>query len=291
MPPKHFYDARGSELFERICELPEYYPTRTERSILEGAAAEIVERTGASELVELGAGYATKTRVLLDAMREAGALVRYVPVDISESTVDACAAELLREYPGLEVHGIVGDFERHLVHLPPPSGPRLLAFLGGTIGNFMPGARRRFLRSVARTLGDDGHLLVGTDLVKEPHILQAAYDDSAGVTAEFNRNVLRVVNRELEADFDVSAFDHVAFFHPEHEWIETRLRARSRQTVRVEALGLTVHFAPREEMRTEISAKFTLERLDRDLAAAGLRRDVFYTDPDDLFAVTLASPL
>ena len=290
LPPKHFYDARGSELFERICELPEYYPTRTERAILKEAAAEIVERTETSELVELGAGYATKTRVLLDAMREAAALVRYVPVDVSESTVDACARDLLREYPGIEVHGIVGDFERHLDQLPPPCGPRLVAFLGGTIGNFMPGARRRFLRSLRGVLGDDGYLLLGTDLVKEPHILETAYDDSAGVTAAFNRNVLRVVNRELDADFDLSAFDHVAFFDREHEWIEMRLRARSRQTVRVEALDLTVHFAAREEMRTEISAKFTLERLDRDLAAAGLVRVGFYTDPHELFGVTLSRP-
>jgi L-histidine N-alpha-methyltransferase len=291
LPPKHFYDARGSDLFERICELPEYYPTRTERAILARTAAEIVELTGACELVELGAGYATKTRVLLDAMREAGTLVRYIPVDVSETTVEACARELLREYPGLEVHGIVGDFERHLVHLPPPRGPRLVVFLGGTIGNLLPGARRRFLRSLTRVLGPDGHLLLGTDLVKDPRILEAAYDDSAGVTAEFNRNVLRVVNRELDADFELTAFDHVAFFDREHEWIEMRLRARSRQTVRIGALELTVHFAAREEVRTEISAKFTPERLDRDLRAGGLARVAFYTDPSRLFAVTVSRPL
>jgi L-histidine N-alpha-methyltransferase len=291
LPPKHFYDARGSELFEQICELPEYYPTRTERAILERSAAEIVELTGACELVELGAGYATKTRVLLDAMREAGTLVRYIPVDVSETTVDACARDLLREYPGLEVHGIVGDFERHLVHLPPPCGPRLVVFLGGTIGNLLPGARRRFLRSLARVLGPDGHLLLGTDLVKDPRILEAAYDDSAGVTAEFNRNVLCVVNRELDADFDLTAFDHVAFFDREHEWIEMRLRARSRQTVRIGALDLTVRFAAREEMRTEISAKFTPERLDGDLRAGGLTRVGSYTDPSRLFAVTVSRPL
>ncbi len=291
LPPKHFYDACGSELFERICELPEYYPTRTERAVLARTAAEIVELTGACELVELGAGYATKTRVLLDAMREAGTLVRYIPVDVSETTVDACAHDLLREYPGLEVQGIVGDFERHLVHLPSPCGPRLVVFLGGTIGNLMPGARRRFLRSLTRVLGPDGHLVLGTDLVKDPRILEAAYDDSAGVTAEFNRNVLRVVNRELDADFDLTAFDHVAFFDREHEWIEMRLRARSRQTVRIGALELTVHFAAREEMRTEISAKFTPERLDGDLRAGGLSRVGFYTDPSRLFAVTVSRPL
>jgi L-histidine Nalpha-methyltransferase len=290
LPPKHFYDARGSELFERICELPEYYPTRTERAILQARAAEVVERTGACELVELGAGYATKTRVLLDAMRDAGTLARYVPVDVSETTVEACAHELVREYPGLEVHGVVGDFERHLVRLPEPRGPRLVVFLGGTIGNFLPGARRRFLRSLRQTLGRDGHLLLGTDLVKDPAVIEAAYDDSAGVTAEFNRNVLHVLNRELQADFDVDAFDHVAFFDTEHEWIEMRLRSRTRQTVHVGALDLDVRFGAREEMRTEISAKFTPERLRADLAAAGLEAAALYRDPDGLFAVTLSRP-
>ena len=290
LPPKHFYDARGSALFERICELPEYYPTRTERWILDANAAAIAEATEACELVELGAGYATKTRVLLDALTEAGTLDRYVPVDVSETTVLACADQLVTEYPGLDVHGLVGDFERHLVHLPEPPGPRMIAFLGGTIGNFLPGARRRFLRELRRHLGSDGHLLLGTDLVKDPAVIEAAYDDDAGITAEFNRNVLRVVNRELGADFDVDEFEHVAFFDPDYEWIEMRLRARSRQTVRIDALDLDIHFAAREELRTEISAKFTAERLERDLRAAGLELAGWYTDPDELFAVTLARP-
>ena len=291
LPPRWFYDARGSELFERICELPEYYPTRTERSILAARAAEIAAATGASELVELGAGYATKTRVLLDALRDAGTLRRYVPVDVSQSTVEACASQLVVEYPGLRVHGLVGDFERHLRHLPEPCGPRLVAFLGGTIGNFLPGARRRFLRHIAEQLGASDALLLGTDLVKDAAVLEAAYDDAAGVTAEFNRNVLHVLNRELDADFDVDAFDHVAFFDPEHEWIEMRLRSRTHQTVVVGDLDLTVHLAAREEIRTEISAKFTPERLEADLAAAGLTPAAFHTDPDDLFAVTLARPI
>jgi L-histidine N-alpha-methyltransferase len=286
LPPKHFYDARGSELFERICEQPEYYPTRTERAILQASAEDIVRVTGARELAELGAGYATKTRVLLDAMHEAGTLARYLPVDVSETTIDACASELAGEYPGLEVHGLVGDFERHLGHLPAAEGPRVVAFLGGTIGNFLPGARRRFLRTLGGVLGGDGWLLLGTDLVKDPAVLEAAYNDAAGVTAAFNRNVLHVVNRELGGDFDAGAFDHVAFF--EREWIEMRLRARSRQTVHVAALDLTVHFAAREEMRTEISTKFTAARLEADLAAAGLRVVERYTDPDAMFAVTLA---
>ncbi len=290
LPPKHFYDAYGSELFERICELPEYYPTRTERSILERNAAAIAAGTGAAEVVELGAGYATKTRVLLDALTAAGTLERYVPVDVSETTVQACADQLIDEYPGLHVHGLVGDFERHLVHLPEPPGPRLIVFLGGTIGNFLPGARRRFLRDLRSRMAPGDHLLLGTDLVKDPAIIEPAYDDAAGVTAEFNRNVLRVLNRELDADFDLGAFEHVAFFDPDHEWIEMRLRARSRQTVRVNALGITVRFDRAEELRTEISAKFTAERLEADLRAAGLELSGWFSDPEDLFAVTLSRP-
>jgi L-histidine Nalpha-methyltransferase len=286
IPPKHFYDTHGSELFEQICELPEYYPTRAERAILESHSDLIAEHTGATELVELGAGYATKTRTLLDALP----VERFIPVDVSEATVRECARQLVDEYPGLAVHGLVGDFERHLVHLPEAYGPRLVAFLGGTIGNFPPGSRRRFLRSIARTLGEDGWLLLGTDLVKDPHVLEAAYDDAAGVTAEFNLNVLRVMNRELGSDFDLGAFDHVAFWDPEREWIEMRLRARQRQTVHFPNLDLTVHFAQREELRTEISAKFTLPRVQGDLAAAGLELVEWLTDEDQLFALSLARP-
>jgi L-histidine Nalpha-methyltransferase len=286
IPPKHFYDRRGSELFEQICELPEYYPTRTERAILEASAGAIAERTEAAELVELGAGYATKTRILIDAMD----LERFIPVDVSETTVRECGEQLIDEYPGLAVHGLVGDFERHLVHLPDPCGTRLVAFLGGTIGNFPPGSRRRFLRTIARTLGDDGWLLLGTDLVKDPHVLEAAYDDSAGVTAEFNLNVLHVMNRELGADFDVDGFDHVAFWDAEREWIEMRLRSRRRQTVSFPDLDLTVHFDQREELRTEISAKFTPTRVAGDLAAAGLELVDWFTDEDEMFALSLARP-
>ncbi len=288
LPPKHLYDARGSELFDAICELPEYYQTRTERLILQTHADAIVARSGALELVELGSGSATKTRVLLDAMAAAGTLRRYVPFDVSATTVQAVAGLLCDEYPGLSVYGVVGDFERHLGELPDPDGPRLVAFLGGTIGNFPPGSRRRFLRGLGKVLGPDGHLLLGTDLVKDPHVIEAAYDDSAGVTAQFNLNVLHVLNRELGANFDVDAFEHVAFFDRQREWIEMRLRAVEPQTVRVEALDLDVEFAAREELRTEISAKFTPERLRGDLAAAGLELVELFTDPDELFAVSLA---
>ena len=288
LAPKHFYDARGSKLFDAICELPEYYPTRTERRILAAHASDIVARTGAVELVELGSGSATKTRVLLDAMAEAGTLARYVPVDVSASTVRAVADLFAEEYPGLSVVGLVADFERHLDHLPEPVGARLVPFLGGTIGNFPPGSRRRFLRSLGKVLGPGGHLLLGTDLVKDPRVIEAAYNDSAGVTAQFNLNVLHVVNRELGANFDVEAFEHVAFFDRERQWIEMRLRAREAQRVRVAALDLEVDFAAREEMRTEISAKFTPARLSGDLAAAGMELVELLTDPDELFAVSPA---
>ncbi len=292
LPPKHFYDTRGAELFDRICELPEYYPTRAERAILDGCAPQIAELTDAAELVELGSGTAAKTRVLLDALHAAGSLHRYVPLDVTEAMVRDCAAELVSLYPGLHVHGVVGDFERHLDGVPAPvnGGRRLVAFLGGTIGNFPPGSRRRFLRQIAALLRPQDQLLMGADLVKDPQVLEAAYDDSEGVTAEFNRNVLHVLNRELGADFQPDAFDHVALFDSRHEWIEMRLRSQHEQTVRVKALELSVHFAEGEEMRTEISAKFTRRRIEDDLAAAGLTLTHWLTDPDELFALTLSRP-
>ena len=288
LPPKHFYDARGAELFDQICEQPEYYPTRAERSILEAAATDLATLTKAAELVELGSGTAAKTRVLLDAMYAAGTLKRYIPVDVTESMVRDCAEELTGEYPGLQVHGVIGDFERHLAQVPAAVGPRIVAFLGGTIGNFPPGSRRRVLREIASLLGPEDHLLMGTDLVKDPEVLEVAYDDAQGVTADFNRNVLRVLNRELDADFDLDDFDHVALFDREHEWIEMRLRARRGHTTLVRALDLSVHFDDGEEMRTEISAKFTPERLGADLSAAGLELVRWLTDPEELFALTLS---
>ncbi|HEY5045444.1 MAG TPA: L-histidine N(alpha)-methyltransferase [Solirubrobacteraceae bacterium] len=288
LPPKHFYDARGAELFDQICELPEYYPTRAERAILERTATELAALTNAVELVELGSGTAAKTRVLLDALHGAGTLKRYVPVDVTESMVRDCAETLTEEYPGLRVHGVIGDFERHLDRVPPAIGPRIVAFLGGTVGNFQPGSRRRFLRSIGRLLGPEDHLLMGTDLVKDQEVLEAAYDDAEGVTAEFNRNVLRVVNRELDADFDPEDFDHIALFDTRNEWIEMRLRARREHTTMVRALDLPVHFRAGEEVRTEISAKFTPERLESDLSSAGLELVRWFTDPDELFALTLS---
>lgn len=290
LPPKHFYDSRGAELFDQICELPEYYPTRTERAILSDTASELAAVTGAVELVELGSGTAAKTRVLLDALHAAGTLTRYVPVDVTEGMVRDCAQELIEEYPGLQVHGVVGDFERHLDRVPEPAGPRMVVFLGGTIGNFAPSERRRFLAQVADLLGPEDHLLMGTDLVKDPDVLEAAYDDRQGVTAEFNLNLLHVLNRELDADFDPADFDHVARFDAGNEWIEMRLRSRRAHTVTVRALDLPVHFAAGEEMRTEISAKFTRERIDEDLADAGLELVRWLTDPEEQFALTLSAP-
>jgi len=290
IPAKHFYDARGSELFEQICELPEYYPTRAERAILLARADGIIRRTGAGELVELGSGSAEKARILLAAMSRAGTLRRYVPLDVSESALEAAAGELLAEFDELTVHGVIGDFERHLGQVPRSDGtPRIVALLGGTIGNFLPGTRRRLLREIGRLLGPSDRLLLGTDLVKDPAVLEAAYDDSAGVTAEFNRNVLHVINRELDADFSPSGFEHIAFFDRKHEWVEMRLRSTRPCSVLVADLGLRVDFAAGEELRTEISAKFTHARVQEDFEAAGLVLDAWYTDPDELFALSLAA--
>ena len=290
IPPKHFYDARGSELFEQICRLPEYYPTRAERQILIDSADEIVRITGAGELVELGSGSAEKARILLAAMSRAGTLRRDVPLDVSEAALEAAALELVDEFEELSVHGVIGDFERHLDRVPrrTPGTTRIVALLGGTIGNFLPGTRRRLLREIGKLLGPDDRLLLGTDLVKDPGVLEAAYDDSQGITAEFNRNVLRVINRELGADFSPEAFDHIAFYNRTHEWVELRLRARRPCTVLVADVGLRVEFAAGEELRTEISAKFTRSRVEADFQAAGLALDGWHTDNDGLFAVSLA---
>jgi L-histidine Nalpha-methyltransferase len=290
LPPKHFYDARGSELFEQICELPEYYPTRTEMQILIARADEIVSATGAGELVELGSGTADKARILLDAMARAGTLRRYVPLDVTERVVADSARQLVEDYDGLAVHGVIGDFERHLDHLPESDGaPRIVALLGGTIGNFPPGTRRTLLRKMSSLLGPRDRVLLGTDLVKDPAVIEAAYDDPEGVTAEFNRNVLHVINRELGGNFVAEHFQHVAFFDQKHEWVEMRLRALEACSVEIDELGMSVEFQAGEELRTEISAKFTLERLEADYRAAGLAMEHWYPDDDHLFALSLAA--
>jgi L-histidine N-alpha-methyltransferase len=287
LSPKYFYDDRGSELFDEITSLPEYYPTRCERALLNRRAPEIVDMTGARELVELGSGMASKTRALLFAMAGAGTLERYLPMDVSEYVVERCAEELVELYPGLTVHGVVGDFEQHLAYVPPGEG-RLVAFLGGTIGNLYPEARAAFLADIRELMGDDGRLVLGTDLVKDARTLETAYNDAAGVTAEFNRNVLRVINRELDADFDPETFEHVAFWNADHSWIEMRLRACGDQQVRIEGADIEVQLADGEEIRTEISAKFTWERLKEELGAAGMRMQAFFTD--GMFGLTVAAP-
>jgi dimethylhistidine N-methyltransferase len=286
LPPKWFYDDRGSELFDEITRLPEYYPTRAERSILDARAGEIAAVTRADTLVELGSGTSEKTRLLLDALAGAGTLARFVPFDVSEQTLRDAAAAIARDY-GVGVHAVVGDFEHHLGRIP-TGGTRLVAFLGGTIGNLAPAARARFLADVAAGLAPGDTFLLGTDLVKDVGRLEAAYDDAAGVTAAFNRNVLHVVNRALDADFDPDAFDHVARWNPVDEWIEMLLRARRDQHVVVGALDLEVGFAAGEEMRTEISAKFRRERVASELAAAGLELAAWWTDEPGDFALSLA---
>jgi L-histidine N-alpha-methyltransferase len=287
LQPKYNYDARGSELFDRITSLPEYYPTRCERAILNRNAPDIV--AGAEELVELGSGTASKTRALLYAMAAASELRRYVPFDVDPSVVELCATELTELFPGLEVHGVVGDFGAEMDRIP-DGERRIVALLGGTIGNMRPPERAEFLRDIRELLGPEDRFLLGTDLVKDVAVLEAAYNDSAGVTAEFNLNLLHVLNRELDADFDVEAFEHVAFFDPEASWIDTRLRSRREQQVSIPGAGIEVRLADGEEIRTEISSKFTLQALHRELADAGMAIESFYTDPDGLFGVSLASP-
>jgi L-histidine N-alpha-methyltransferase len=285
LPPKWLYDKRGSELFEQITRLPEYYLTRAERQILRAHANEIATLTGAKTLVELGSGTSDKTRLLLGALAVHGTLARFVPFDVSAATLSDAAQAISAGYPALEVHAIVGDFTIHLDHI--PSGDaRLIAFLGSTIGNLLPHERAAFLGRLRRTLNTGEWFLMGTDLVKDEQTLSAAYDDAAGVTAEFNRNVLRMLNRELGADFAVDAFDHVAVWDAEHEWIEMRLRARQPMTAHV--LGMAVPFAAGEQLRTEISAKFRRDGIARELDRAGLAIRKWWTDPEHRFATALA---
>jgi len=289
LPPKWFYDEKGCRLFEEITRLPEYYPTRREREILLAHAPEIAHRTGATTLVELGSGTSEKTRLLLSALREHGTLERFVPFDVSEATLRTAAAAIAREYPGVQVHAVVGDFERHLASLP-RGGARLVAFLGGTVGNLKPAARARFLRRLTLQLGPQDALLLGTDLVKDIPRLEAAYNDRQGVTAEFNRNVLAVLNRELGADFDLRRFEHVARYDTLQGWIEMLLRSTVAQRVELPGLPLQVEFSAGELLRTEVSAKFLPDQVESELALAGLTRVGFWTDRQGDFALTLAVP-
>lgn len=286
LPPKWFYDARGSELFEQITRLPEYYPTRTERALLKRHAAEIAAASGARTLVELGSGSSEKTRLLLSAFAEGAGLESYVPQDVSESSIRLAADALAIEFPDLPVHGVVGDFTGSLASLP-GAGHRLVAFLGGTIGNFEPDERAGFLRGLADALSAGEHVLIGIGLTTDPDVMIAAYDDADGVTAEFNRNVLSVMNHRLGADFDARMFEHVALWDAENSWIEMRLQARREMQVHIAELGTTAAFAAGEEMRTEVSAKFTVGDFTRELSTAGFDVADVWTDQADRFALVL----
>jgi dimethylhistidine N-methyltransferase/ergothioneine biosynthesis protein EgtC len=289
LPPKWFYDERGSELFDKITLLDEYYPTRAERSILAERAAEIAAIAKASTLVELGSGTADKTRLLLDALRDLGTLAEYVPVDVSESALVTAADRMVARYPGLKVHAVLSDFQEHL-GLPESGGRRLVAFLGSTIGNLLPAERAEFLTGLRARLRDGDTLLLGTDLVKDPAVLVAAYDDAAGVTADFNKNILSVLNAELGGNFDLDQFEHVALWNADAEWIEMRLRSSVDQTVDLPVIGLTVPFAAGEDLRTEISAKFRRDGITAELASAGLNLQHWWTDPAGRFGLSLSIP-
>jgi L-histidine Nalpha-methyltransferase len=287
LPPKWFYDSVGSDLFDQITRLPEYYPTRTEAQILRDRSPEITEAAGADTLVELGSGTSEKTRMLLDAMRDGGQLRRFIPFDVDAGVLRAAGDAIGQEYPGIEIDAVCGDFEEHLGKIP-SVGRRLVAFLGSTIGNLTPGPRADFLMSLAETLQPGDSVLLGTDLVKDTDRLVRAYDDSAGVTAAFNRNVLSVVNRELDADFDLDAFEHVAKWNADEERIEMWLRADAPQQVRIAGLDLDVAFGAGEEMLTEVSCKFRADGVADELAKAGLRQTHWWTDEAGDFGLSLA---
>jgi L-histidine N-alpha-methyltransferase len=288
LPPKWFYDSVGSDLFDKITRLPEYYPTRAEAQILRARSASIAAASGADTLVELGSGTSEKTRLLLDALRDSGSLRRFIPFDVDAGVLNAAGSAIQREYPGIEIDAVCGDFEEHLGKIP-RIGTRLVVFLGSTIGNLTLGPRTDFLSALSDTLQPGDSLLLGTDLVKDVGRLVRAYDDSAGVTAQFNRNVLAVVNRELDADFDLDVFEHVARWNADEERIEMWLRATSTQRVRIAALDLDVDFAAGEEMLTEVSCKFRPDGVEAELAAAGLRRTHWWTDPAGDFGLSLST--
>lgn len=288
LPPKWLYDEAGSALFDRITRLDEYYPTEAEREILLRHAATIIERARPHTIVELGAGTSDKTRALLDAGRGDGSLRRFIPFDVSEEYLRSTANALAADYPGLAVHGVVGDFDRHIDRIPHGPERRMVVLLGGTIGNYPPVARKDFLREIVNGLSPGDRLLLGTDLVKDPARMELAYDDPLGVTAAFNKNVLAVINRELNADFDLAQFDHVATWDAQAEWMDLGLRSRVGQRVHVGELDLDVDFAAGEYLRTEVSAKFRLAGLAAELASVGLEIEHWFTDVAGDYAVSLS---
>jgi L-histidine N-alpha-methyltransferase len=287
LPSKYFYDGRGSRLFEQITELPEYYLTRAERALLDRHSRRVAQMTQFEELVELGSGSAKKTRLLIEAAIEQGSLRRYVPLEVSQETVEDSARRLARLYPGLEVYAVVGDFEQHLDQLP-AGRRRLFAFLGSTLGNFPEEQAIAFLARLRRLMTDGDWLLLGTDLVKDKQILEAAYNDADGITAEFNRNILNVINEQVGGDFDTDAFEHVAHYNEERERIESQLRSKRDQSVRLERIDLEIEFAAGEHLRTEVSCKYTKRSLRRILTSAGMRLERWFVDDDGTFALSLS---
>lgn len=290
LPPKYFYDATGSKLFEDITELPEYYLTRTEAALLEEMAPALMRELAPSDVVELGAGSAVKTRKLLDARNGVQQPLRYIPIDLDEATLETAARQLLADYPFLHVQALAGDFERHLRHVPVPVGRRLALLLGSTIGNLDPPARRKLLTEIHGLLGQDGRFLVGLDLIKDVKVLEAAYNDASGVTREFNRNILRVVNRAVNADFDPEVFQHLAFYNEAASRIEMHLVPESPQEVHLRDLGLTIHLRPDEGIWTESCYKFSHASAQDMLEETGFRLASWHVDPANYFALAVAAP-
>lgn len=289
LPPKYFYDDRGSRLFEEICATPEYYPSRTEAALLAAHGREIIERSRCNQLLELGSGSSRKTRHLLDACDALGHVCSYWPFDVSAQMMLDAGAALVADYPWLDVHALIGDYTGGLAHLPlPDDGRRLIAFLGGTLGNFEPEPARRMLEQIAALLGDDDRLLLGVDRVKDSATLEAAYDDEAGITAQFNRNVLRVLNRELDADFPVDDYRHRAVFDREHSRIEMRLVAGQAHQVTFPSLDAVIDMHAGEEIVTEFSYKFTPDSLAAMLNDAGLAIDRHFEADAGAYSLVLA---
>jgi L-histidine N-alpha-methyltransferase len=288
LSPKWLYDERGSILFDEITRLHEYYPFRRERSILRERAGEIAALTGADTLVELGSGTSEKTRILLDALEGQGTLRRFVPLDVSEEILESSARAIAERHPEVEVHAVVGDFERNLNAIPSDGG-RLVAFLGSTIGNLYPVRRRALLEAMARELSRDDFLLIGVDLVKDPRRIEAAYNDDRGITEAFIRNALRVLDRELGSAFGDAQWTYDAPFDPSWSWVDLGLRSIGHQVVAVPELDVEVAFADGEKLRMEVSTKFTRAGLVADLGGAGLTLERFWTDDAADYALCLAA--
>ncbi len=288
LPPKYFYDDRGSQLFEKICELPEYYVTRTETVILRQYAGEIARITGSCELVELGSGSSTKTRLLFDAYETHAYPLRYLPIDVSAGILESSAQQLLLDYPSLEVHGLVSTYELALQQLTPTQLPsRMIFFLGSTLGNLNPEECNFFLSQITAALKVGEYFLLGIDLQKSKQFLEAAYNDSQGVTAQFNLNILEHVNRRFQGNFDTKLFEHWAFYNEQLNQIEMHLRCLKAHSVRLDALDLTVEFETGETIMTEISRKFDLEVMQQELQAKGLKPLQVWTDPKQWFGLIL----